>query len=126
MNRRRPLSKTPTPARPTGDAPNLLADLRMLIEQAWQAASAAVNASLGLMFWRIGIRTRNEVLTGQRAAYGGEIVVTLSRQWVADCGRGFEEKNLRRMVQFAEIYPDEEIVVSLIRQFRRASMSPNT
>lgn len=33
-----------------------------------------------------------------------------------DYGRGFEEKSLRRMVQFAEVYPDEEIVASLIRQ----------
>ena len=38
---------------------------------------------------------------GERARYGAEIVVTLSRQLVADYGRGFEEKNLRRMVQFA-------------------------
>jgi len=31
-------------------------------------------------------------------------------------GRGFGEKNLRRMIQFAEAYPDREIVVSLLRQ----------
>src|SRR5208337_4808588 len=30
--------------------------------------------------------------------------------------RGFGEKNLRRMIQFAEAYPDREIVVSLLRQ----------
>jgi len=31
-------------------------------------------------------------------------------------GGGFAEKNLRRMMQFAEVFPDEPIVVSLIRQ----------
>jgi len=31
-------------------------------------------------------------------------------------GNSFREKNLRRMIQFAEIFPDKEIVVSLIRQ----------
>jgi hypothetical protein len=31
-------------------------------------------------------------------------------------GKGFAEKNLRRMVQFAEVFPDGDIVVSLIRQ----------
>jgi predicted nuclease of restriction endonuclease-like (RecB) superfamily len=31
-------------------------------------------------------------------------------------GRGFAEKNLRRMIQFAEAFPDQQIVVSLIRQ----------
>jgi len=31
-------------------------------------------------------------------------------------GRGFEEQNLRRMVQFAEAFPDEGIVAALRRQ----------
>ena len=31
-------------------------------------------------------------------------------------GRGFSEKNLHRMVQFAEVFPDWKIVVSLLRQ----------
>ncbi len=31
-------------------------------------------------------------------------------------GRGFEAKNLRRMVQFAECFSDAEIVASLMRQ----------
>lgn len=57
------------------------------------------------------------LLGGERAAYGGEIVVTLSRQLAADHGRGFEEKNLRRMAQFSEVFPDEEIVAMPWRQF---------
>ena len=31
-------------------------------------------------------------------------------------GRGFGEKNLRRLVQFAEQFPDEQIVAALLRQ----------
>src|SRR5260370_35294239 len=50
------------------------------------------------------------------AAYGEQIVVTPSRQLVVDYGRGYSEKNLRRMVQFAEAFPQEEIVVTLSRQ----------
>lgn len=34
----------------------------------------------------------------------------------SEYGRGFGEKNLRRMVQFAEVFPDEAIVVALIRE----------
>ncbi len=97
------------------DPARLLADLREVIDQARQAAAVAVNAGLSLMYWRIGQRIRTEVLAGQRAGYGEEIVATLSRQLVADYGRGFEEKNLRRMLQFAGVYPDEHIVVSLMR-----------
>ncbi len=45
-----------------------------------------------------------------------EIVASLGRQLVDEFGNGFAEKSLRRMVQFAEVFPDSEIVVSLIRQ----------
>jgi len=109
-------TKAVTAAGSTSEAPELLADLRQLIEQARHAAVAAVNAGLTLMYWRVGARIRREVLGGQRADYGAEIVVTLSRQLVTDHGRGFEEKNLRRMVQFAELFPDEQKVVTLSRQ----------
>lgn len=56
------------------------------------------------------------MLYGERAAYGGQIVVPLSRQLGADYGASLGEKNLRRMIQFAEVFPDEQIVVSLIRE----------
>lgn len=42
------------------------------------------------------------MLGSERAAYGEQIVVTLSRQLVVDYGRGYSEKNLRRMVQFSK------------------------
>ena len=47
---------------------------------------------------------------------GKQIVVSVARQLVAEYGDSFEEKNLRRMMQFATEYPDFEIVASLIRQ----------
>ena len=56
------------------------------------------------------------MLAGKRAEYGKEILPTLSAALVRDYGRGFTEKNLRRMVQFAEVFPDEKIVVTLSRQ----------
>jgi predicted nuclease of restriction endonuclease-like (RecB) superfamily len=94
----------------------LLTDLRRLIEEARRSTASAVNAGLTLLYWRIGHRIRTEVLGGKRAGYGEEIVPVLARQLADEYGRSFEEKNLRRMIQFAEVYPDQEIVVSLIRQ----------
>jgi uncharacterized protein DUF1016 len=55
-------------------------------------------------------------MANERATYGEQIVATLSRQLVADFGRGFEKKNLHRMMQFAEAFPDEAIVATLWRQ----------
>jgi hypothetical protein len=85
----------------------LLTDLRQLLDQARQAAAVAVNVSLTMLYWRIGKRIRDEVLRHKCADCGERIVVTLSRQLAAEYGRGFEEKNLRRMVQFAEAFADE-------------------
>ncbi len=70
-----------------------------------------------MTYWRIGKRIKEEILKGKRADYGEEIVVSLARQLRLDYGRSFSEKNLRRMIQFAEVFPDEKIVGSLIRQW---------
>src|SRR5574337_281556 len=94
----------------------LIADVRHLIVEARTHVASTANATLTLLYWRIGRRIHADVLAGGRAAYGEQIVVTLSRQLEAEYGRGFEEKNLRRMVQFAQVFPDEKIVVSLIRE----------
>lgn len=102
----------------TGDdlPAGLLKDVRALIEEARHQTAVAVNAGLTLLYWRLGQRIQTEVLGNERAAYGEQIVATLSRQLVAEYGRGFAEKNLRRMMQFALAYPDEKIVVTLLRQ----------
>jgi hypothetical protein len=97
-------------------APALLADIRGMIEEVRGAVAAAVNAGLTLLYWRIGKRINEEVLLGERAAYGKEIVATLAQELTRAYDGGFAEKNLRRMMQFAEVFPDEQIVVSLIRQ----------
>lgn len=103
---------------PGGQAPvdELLTDIRTVIERARQQAITAVNASQTYMYWRIGQRIHTELLGGERATYGAQIVATLSRQLVLEYGRGFAEKNLRRMVQFAQAFPDEQIVATLWRQ----------
>jgi predicted nuclease of restriction endonuclease-like (RecB) superfamily len=94
----------------------LLDDVRNLIRQARTATAQAVNAALVLLYWEVGQRIRTEVLKEKRAEYGEEIVSTLSKQLAEEFGRGFAEKNLRRMVQFAEVFPDRQIVVTLSRQ----------
>ena len=94
----------------------LIEDVRRLITEARRTVASTVNAGLTTLYWRIGRRIVDELLHGERAAYGQQIVVSLSRQLVEEYGPSFGEKNLRRMMQFAELFPQEEIVVSLIRQ----------
>ena len=113
--RKRPAKKPALPA--VASKPGTLAaDIRQLIEGARQQMAQAVNAGLTTLYWQIGTRIRQDILKDKRAEYGAEIVATLGRQLETEFGRGFGEKNLRRMVQFAETFPDAEIVAALRRQ----------
>jgi predicted nuclease of restriction endonuclease-like (RecB) superfamily len=99
-------------AKPT----SLLADVREMILQARQGVARAVDSGMTALYWHVGRRVRQDILKEKRAAYGEKIVATLGRQLETEFGRGFDEKNLRRMVQFAEVFPDERIVAALRRQ----------
>jgi predicted nuclease of restriction endonuclease-like (RecB) superfamily len=94
----------------------LVADVRQLILDARQQTAQVVNTGLTLLYWQVGDRVRREILKEKRAEYGVEVLRSLSTKLEADFGHSFGEKNLRRMIQFAEVYPDWSIVVSLIRQ----------
>ncbi len=94
----------------------LLGDLRSLIDGARERAAVAVNQELVLLYWRIGQRIHTELLGEERAGYGKEIVVTVSRQLLPVYGRGFGKRNLHRMVKLATIFPSEQIVTTLSTQ----------
>ena len=114
-----------SPKQPAAPHPRaLLTDVRALIVQARENVARAVNSGLTLLYWQVGDRIRRAVLREQRAEYGKEIVTALGRQLEQEFGRGFGEKNLRRMIQFAEVFPDREIVVSLIRQLTCKGVRP--
>ena len=94
----------------------LVVEIKELIALSHQQVSVAVNSAMSMLYWQIGKRINDEVLQNQRAEYGKEIVPILSRQLSEEYGSAFSEKNLRRMMQFARVFPVQEIVVSLIRQ----------
>ena len=102
------------PAQP--DRRTLLPDLRHLILTAREQVARAVDSTLVALNWEIGHRIRRDILKERRAAYGTQIVSTVSRQLEPEFGRGFDEKSLRHMIRFAEVFPDEEIVSALRRQ----------
>ncbi|MFT3877510.1 MAG: DUF1016 N-terminal domain-containing protein [Propioniciclava sp.] len=51
-----------------------------------------------------------------RAGYDQEIVATLSQQLTLRFGRGFDRANPHRMIKFAQLFPDPEIVAALGQQ----------
>jgi len=94
----------------------LVRDLCQMIEAARREVAVTANAALTTLYWQIGNRVRTEILQGRRADYGGRVVYAVGRRLEALHGRGFGEKSLRHMIQFAETFPDPEIVSALRRQ----------
>ena len=95
----------------------LVADLRQIISEARSRVAINVNAELTLMYWQIGERINRDVLGNKRAEYGKQIVPQVAMQLQQEFGsKGFDEKSIRRMMQFASLFPDFQIVATLVRQ----------
>ena len=101
---------------PPAEGTMLLTDIKQLIESARQKASVAVNAELTLLYWQVGLRLKTEVLNGERASYGQQVIATLAKELTNSFGRGWSKRNLSQMIKFAEYFPDQQIVQTLSAQ----------
>jgi len=94
----------------------LFAEVKTLIQTAKQQAAVAVNAELTLLYWQVGKRLADEVLKGERADYGKQVIKSLSKQLTQSVGKGWSAQQLRHCLRFSETFPDQEIVYALRRQ----------
>jgi predicted nuclease of restriction endonuclease-like (RecB) superfamily len=94
----------------------LFEELKGIIEQGKKQVVSYVNSTITLIYWQVGYRINKHILENERGEYGKEIVAVLSKQLEKKFGRNYEVRNLRRMIQFAELFPDFQIVVPLARQ----------
>lgn len=96
---------------------SLMQDLRRIIEQARGHVAATANYEQTMMYWHIGERINRDVLGNKRAEYGMKIVSQPATQLQYEYGKkGFEPRNIRRMMQFATLFPEEQIVAQLARK----------
>jgi len=91
----------------------LFNEVKFLIEQTRQNVAQSVNRSLTLLNWNIGRTIHHHVLKGARAAYGQEIIATLSQQLTLEYGQGYNYSALTRMLKFYENFQDEKILATL-------------
>lgn len=92
----------------------LINDLRQIIDSARSHVAATANYEVTMMNWNIGNRINRDVLNYERAEYGKQIVAQVARQLQEEYGtKGFDEKSIRRMMQFARLIPDSQIVAQL-------------
>ena len=94
----------------------LLADVRQLIDSARQRVASTVNAELTQLYWQIGSRVNAELLKGQRAEYGKQVVAELARQLTTDFGKGWSEQQLRHRVRLADTFPVDQILSTVRRE----------
>ncbi|PIG92275.1 DUF1016 N-terminal domain-containing protein [Gloeocapsopsis sp. IPPAS B-1203] len=101
----------------TGDltqpSARLFQEIHQLIDAAKQRAAVAINAEITLVYWQVGKRIQTEVLHGQRAEYGKQIIISLSTQLTQTYGKGWGARQLRHCLHFAATFPDIEIVNTL-------------
>ena len=110
------VEKLSTALRVSPDPQPLYAELRTLITNSRQRLAGAVNAELTRLYWAVGKRLRTEVLGDARADYGAKLIEQLGQQLSQEFGRGFEFRNLRRMMKFADAFPEPVIVSTLSTQ----------
>jgi len=91
----------------------LLGQIKLMIEESRQHAAVAVNSTITALYWHVGNTINRDIMQNSRADYGKQIVATLSRQLILEYGKGWGEKQLRQCMQFAESFPDEQIVYAL-------------
>ena len=66
---------------------SLLTEIRRMIDTARTRAAAAVNAELTLLYWQVGRRIRDDVLRGERAGYGHQILPALRHDFMRSKSR---------------------------------------
>ena len=98
----------------TGLVPTeLIDDLRQIIDSARSHVATTANYELTMMYWHLGDRINRDLLNNERAEYGQQIVSTLSTQLTELYGKDFSPRNLHRMIQFSQLFSNEEIVSQL-------------
>jgi hypothetical protein len=102
----------------------LLPEVREMIPTARERLARQVDSGLVTLYWSLGRRIRQDALQERRAEYGERIVSSLGTRLEAEFGRGFGKRNLFRMIRFAEVFADLEIVSALRSQLGGTHFRP--
>ena len=94
----------------------LLPQIRKLIDASRNRVAATVNSELTMLNWNIGALLKQQLQIENRAAYGQQLVIRLSKDLTAQYGRGWSHQQLRHCLHLVETHPDQQIVYTLCRQ----------
>lgn len=98
------------------DIDGLYADISNMICKTKNAVMKQMNNSVISLYWNIGKKLTDEVLQGQKAQYGKNIIGELSDRLTVEYGKGFEKSSVFKMVKFYQEFSDYEKVATLSQQ----------
>ena len=82
------------------DNKQLATQIVQIIRDARQTAYRAVNFTMVMAYWNIGKLIVEDELHWERADYGKSVLKNLSERLTVEFGKGFDERELRKMCQF--------------------------
>jgi predicted nuclease of restriction endonuclease-like (RecB) superfamily len=94
----------------------VISDIVEIIEKAHAHVAREYNTTHVLLCWLIGRRIDQEILKSERAEYGENVVISLSNHLSMKYGKGYSRPHIFRMIKFAKLFPDQDIVSTLSRQ----------
>ena len=80
-------------------------DIKEILEQARKRVYRNIQSEMVLAYWQIGKMIVEKQGGESRAKYGDGLIKELSVQLTKDFGKGFDERELRRMRQFYSTFP---------------------
>lgn len=96
---------------------NYLLEIKTILAQARQKAYSAINSAMVEAYWNIGRLIVEEEQHGtDRAAYGKQIIQTISEELTAEFGKGFSKRTIWEIRQFYITFPEYEIMRTLSAQ----------
>ena len=85
---------------------HLFAEIREVLVTARRTAYKAVNFAMVTAYWNVGrLIVEDEQQGNTRAEYGKAIIADLSKRLTDEFGKGFDERELRRIRQFYLVFP---------------------
>jgi len=88
---------------------NYIAEIKQILAQARQKAYSAVNSAIVEAYWLTGKRIVEEEQKGKdRADYGKEILKNLSKELIAEFGKGYSITNLKNIRKFYLVFSEIE------------------
>lgn len=85
---------------------SFITDIKEILSIARKKVYTTINSAMVDAYWNIGKRIFEEEQQGkERADYGAYLIKELAKQLIKEFGKGFDERELRRIRQFYQTFP---------------------